>query len=257
MTNKAAKENEAVFGREFASIYNDKWETLGAFLWPFLHRQVSRRNRSASTWLDLCCGTGLFMKIVAQHGFAVTGVDLSPHQIELARRNLPDAELLVQDIRSLRLNRRFDVVSCMHDSLNYLTEGKDLLQAFRKVRTCLSPGGLFLFDMLTPKGGDTFWSGTSAYHDQDVTLLFEGQFDRETALGRYRITGFVKEGELYRRFREEHCQRGYSGEEVERFLAGAGFVFNKYDGHTAGRAGKHSERLLYVCRESATEIKPK
>ncbi len=90
-----------------------------------------------------------------------------------------------------------------------------------------------------------------------MTLLFEGKFGRETALGRKWITGFVKEGELYRRFQEEHCQRGYSGEEIERFLADAGFSFNKYDGHTVGRAGKRSERLLYVCRESATEIKPK
>lgn len=52
--------------------------------------------------LDLGCGTGLpTAGQLAAAGLRVTGVDLSPGMLELARRNVPQAELVCADITDL------------------------------------------------------------------------------------------------------------------------------------------------------------
>jgi hypothetical protein len=70
-------------------------------------------------------------------------------------------------------------------------------------------------------------------------------------MGRCLITGFVRKGGMYRRFQEEHIERGYTRQEINYLLAKAGFSFRTYDGLSFGRPGKRSSRLLYVCRLTA------
>ena len=44
--------------------------------------------------------------MLTDKGFATTGVDGSEGMIEIARKNAPDVEFLVQDARNFSLNRR-------------------------------------------------------------------------------------------------------------------------------------------------------
>jgi SAM-dependent methyltransferase len=59
--------------------------------------------------LDLGCGPGKPMAayLLAQ-GFDVCGVDSSPTMISLCRKNFPDRQWIVADMRTLNLQRRFD-----------------------------------------------------------------------------------------------------------------------------------------------------
>jgi len=74
---------------------------------PWLARFAALLPENAAV-LDLGCGAGV---PVARHfaglGHEVTGVDSSPEMIALFRANLPDAEALVADMRTLALKRRF------------------------------------------------------------------------------------------------------------------------------------------------------
>lgn len=237
-----------VYGRDFASVYNEKWAFWGAKMWPFLSRAVTRNNPRARIWLDLCCGTGSLLRFVSENGFIATGVDVSKHQITHARRNAPSAKLMVRDIRELSFRHKFDVITCMFDSLNYLTRKNDLLKVFCKVKSHLSKGGIFAFDMNTFEGMQDGWCRTSVTHEPNRTLAVETSFNPKNAIGRFLITGFVKNGRRYRRFQEEHIERGYTRHEIEELLTKAGFSFRKYDGHSLGRPKKRSARLLYVCR---------
>ena len=236
-----------IFGRDLAAAYNEKWGNYGLFAWPFIKRQVKRRIPRASAWLDLCCGSGAFLKVVAENGFSVIGIDLSDEMIGHARTNAPGVEFQVGDVRSIDLDRKFDVITCMGDSLNYLTNGAELALVFINVRRLLAENGLFIFDMMTYEGLKSHWNGAEVIHDPHRTLILEQTFDEKSAIGRYLITGFVQEGVLFRRFQEAHLERGYRPEEIEVMLTEAGLSFTKYDGHALRRTGKYSDRLLYVC----------
>lgn len=240
-----------IYGKDFASVYSDKWAFWGPRMWAFLSPVVAEKIPEATTWLDLCCGSGSLLRLVTKNGFTATGVDISRYQIDCARRNAPQATLLVEDIRKFSLPSKFDIVTCLFDSLNYLTTRKDLLAAFRKAKRHLAPGGMFAFDMNTFEGLQDQWGITHALHERDLTLVIETSFDAKRAIGRYIITGFIREGKLYRRFQEEHFERGYRTREIEDLLCTVGFKFKKYDGISFGRPRKRSCRLLYLCTKKA------
>ena len=152
------------------------------------------------------------------------------------------------DVRGFSLGQRFDVVTCMFDSLNYLTAKRDLARAFRNVRRHLHAGGCFAFDMNTFDGLRDRWCRTSAVRERGRVLIIESSFDERWARGRAVLTGFVRDGRLYRRFEEQHIERGYRPDEIDDLLARSGFAFKRYDGDTLGRPRKRSARLVYVCR---------
>ncbi len=239
-----------IYGKEFATVYSDKWAFWGPKMWEFLWPIIREELPHASKWLDLCCGTGSLLDFVSKSGLDPTGVDISRHQIERARQNVPKARFVVEDIRQLSLAREFDVVSCMFDSLNYLRTKQGLLKAFRKAKRHLVRGGIFVFDMNTFEGLQDCWCGTSTNHERNLTLIIESSFEAKRAIGRCRITGFMRNGKLYRRFHEEHIERGYHAKEIEELLGKAGFKFRKYDGNSLGQPQKRSGRLLYICKKT-------
>lgn len=238
-----------IYGRDFASVYSDKWAFWGPKMWAFLSPIIRNELPRARTWLDLCCGTGSLLRLASDNGFDATGVDISKHQIQRARENAPKSRLVAGDIRRISLDCRFDVVTCMFDSLNYLTTKRDLLTAFRKAKRHLAQDGIFAFDMNTFEGLQDQWCKTSTTHERDLTLVIETSFDAKRALGRCLITGFMRDGKLYRKFQEEHVERGYRAQEIEDLLARAGFEFKKFDGYSLGQPRKRSGRLLYLCKK--------
>ncbi|MBN1504489.1 MAG: class I SAM-dependent methyltransferase [Candidatus Eisenbacteria bacterium] len=239
------------YGKDFAAIYDRRWAFWGPKMWAFLHPLVRRRLPHARSWLDLCCGTGSLLRLAKRRGYTVTGVDKSRHQIRHARKNVPGARFVRGDVRRLSLGGKFDVITCMFDSLNYLTVKRDLLTAFRGAHRHLAPRGIFAFDMNTFEGLEDRWNNTTATQDRGLTLIVENTFDAKRALGHCLITGFIRTKAGYRRFQEEHIERGYRAEDIERLLSKAGFVFKKCDGNSLGRVRKRSGRLLYVCRKRA------
>ncbi|MBM4036294.1 MAG: class I SAM-dependent methyltransferase [Planctomycetes bacterium] len=236
-----------VYGRDFAAAYNAMWAFWGPKMWPFLSAQIARRCPRARTWLDLCCGTGSLLKLACAHGYEAVGLDRSPHQLRYARKNAPKARLVEADIRSFRLRRRFDVVTCLFDSLNYVTDLGEVERVFRNVARHLAARGLFAFDVNTPEGHGQYWRGTWIRHGKDFTIAGESFTSTLTQLAHLRLTGFVRRGTLYRKFEESHVQRGYSREEMDDLLARTGFAFARYNGNALDRRIARATRLLYVC----------
>src|ERR1700712_2816547 len=100
--------------------------------------------------LDVACGTGKSFMPMLERGYEVTGCDISPAMVERARAAAgASAELFVADMRELPAVGRFDLVTCLNDSLNYVIEHDDLLAAFRAIARNLRPGGMLVFDLLS------------------------------------------------------------------------------------------------------------
>lgn len=238
-----------IYGKDFAYFYNKRWAFWGPKMWSFLSEYIKRNFPDARSWLDICCGTGSLLKFVCKKGYSATGVDISKHQLHHARQNAPRARLIAQDIRKLALPQKYDIITCLFDSLNYLTLKQDLFNVFSRVHRYLAKGGLFAFDMNTFEGLLDEWHRTSATHDRGFTLIVESSFNPKKALGLCRITGFIKEGKRFRKFQEEHTERGYRPKEIETLLTKARFSFKKYDGNKLTQPKKRSGRLLYLCRK--------
>ncbi len=101
--------------------------------------------------LDLACGTGRHSVPLAQQGYRVTGVELSPLYVEKAReraaRKGVEVEFLQRDMRLLDYHEEFDGVLCMFNSFGYF-DASDNRLALQRVHQALKPGGWVLLDVL-------------------------------------------------------------------------------------------------------------
>ncbi|MDB5178468.1 MAG: Methyltransferase type 11 [Patescibacteria group bacterium] len=81
--------------------------------------------------------------------YSVAGVDLSPEMIELAKKKLLEADIRVGDMTSYNFGRTFDVVLCMYDSINHLSDWSQWQALFANADKHLAHGGIFIFDFNT------------------------------------------------------------------------------------------------------------
>ena len=72
--------------------------------------------------------------------FDVTLSDISPDMLAVSRRLNPELEHIEGDMRSLRLDRRFDVV-LIHDAIAYCATRDDLAAALQTAAVHCRPGG--------------------------------------------------------------------------------------------------------------------
>jgi ubiquinone/menaquinone biosynthesis C-methylase UbiE len=98
---------------------------------------------------DLACGQGAVTKTFAEEGAQVTGVDISPRLIELARRRSPKGiRYLVGDARDVPelKSGSFDAVTCVLAAMNI----EPLEPLFAEMARLLRPGGRAVLAVLHP-----------------------------------------------------------------------------------------------------------
>lgn len=206
--------------------------------------------------VDLGCGTGTLTELLYQRGFDMVGVDNASAMlnIAMAKRERTGSEILylLQDMRELELYSTVGTVVSVCDSVNYILDEEDLTEVFRLINNYLYPGGIFIFDFNTVyKYREVIGDATIAENRGDCSFIWENYYDEDSALNEYDITVFVQEdGELFRRFTETHVQRGYTVEQMERFLKNAGLqVLDMLDSDTGGQVTGQSERVCIIAAE--------
>lgn len=128
------------------------------------HRaMVELSGAPGSALLDLCCGTGLLAGLGARLGLDVTGVDLSPHMLAVARARRPGPAYLLADATALPLpDARFDAVAvsfALHEK-PFDTAAAILSEARRVLR---DNGRILVTDYLS-SGPDRGWLTGRAVH---------------------------------------------------------------------------------------------
>ena len=91
---------------------------------------------NATSVLELGCGTGSVLKQLSST-YEVAGVDLSEAMLKAARRKLPGVWLKRQNIARLKVDRRFDVVLCLFDTINHLLRFEDWKKVFERAHAAV------------------------------------------------------------------------------------------------------------------------
>jgi len=136
---------------------------------------LERNGLRGRRLLDVGCGTGKSFLPMLQKGWEVTGTDLSPAMLELAREKAGEgARLEVADMRELPVFGEFDVVWALDDAINYMLSDDELVQAMEGMRGNLAPGGLVLFDVNALTAYRTFFAETSVVDRGGHRLIWRG-----------------------------------------------------------------------------------
>lgn len=105
-----------------------------------LIRQFARRE--IRSLLNLGCGGGKNV-FNLKSDFAVTGLDISPAMLDLARRLNPECRFVQADMRTFSLPERFDAV-LIDDAISYMTTEADLRAVFERAYSHLNEGGVMV-----------------------------------------------------------------------------------------------------------------
>jgi len=103
----------------------------------YLLKLFSKYGKKPTLLLDVACGTGGFSNCFAKQGVEVIGADMSEEMLSLAREK--SAELgndilyLCQKAQELDLYGTVDGAVCCLDSLNHITDYKELCKALVKI----------------------------------------------------------------------------------------------------------------------------
>src|SRR5215207_14820 len=140
-----------------------------------LLRLAHAHGLSGRRVLDAGCGTGKSFLPLLRRGFEVTACDRSPGMLELAEAKAAGRVALhCCDLRSLDPIGAFDLITCLDDVANYLTESEDLAAALAGLAGNLRPGGLLVFDANTIATYRGFFSETAAIEEQGLLMLWRG-----------------------------------------------------------------------------------
>lgn len=209
-------------------------------------------NIKFENYLDLACGTGNLTEIIGTAFKQVWGVDLSEDMLweadkKLRKTNIK-AKLIKQDICNLQLNRKFDLITCCLDSTNYILEDNSLKKYFMGIRDHLSENGIFIFDLNSYyKLSEIIGNNIFTYDDEEVVYIWENQFNDEI-VDMY-LTFFVKNGENYKRFDEEHSEKAYKESKIEGLFSECGFTLvNKLNNYKENVIDNKAERIVYILK---------
>ena len=234
-----------------AGCYDELTYDVGYSAWAdYIEAHFRKRGLPGKTVLDLACGTGSLTRELAQRGYEMIGVDRSPEMLsEAAEKNRDVGEVppifLCQSMDKLDLYGTIDACVCCLDSVNYVTDPRQLRKAFQRVYLFLMPGGLCLFDINTPSKLQGLDGQIFLDENDESYCVWRAEFDESERICYYGMDLFQREGKLWRRSFEEHREYAYTVSQLTAFLQAAGFSQIECYGDRQFTPPKAGEQRIY------------
>ena len=212
----------------------------------YIRRLIRRHKPRARTLLELACGTGAILKILAK-SYDVAGLDLSPQMLLLARKKLPHVRFYRKDMVSFSLGKKFDVIICVFDSIDHVLKFADWKKIFRNASRHLEKDGLFLFDINTEAKLDRLISAPTWVHKFGRNLEFINVTDGRRGIANWNIRVFEYQSRnKYRLFEEDIKEISFPVNKIKAALRKQ-FTNVKVIDPTERTPSTKSDRLYFVC----------
>ena len=202
--------------------------------------------------LDLACGHGRHSLELARRGFRVTGVDLSPRSLQLAREAAEaeglELELVRRDMREIDFEDEFDAAVNLFTAFGYFESDEEDRGVLERVARALRPGGGFVVDTINPLGlagryQERLWDEVG----DGVLMLQEHEWDVLAGRNRAVWTFIRPDGS---RSELRHVVRMYAPHELARLVGGAGLAVEDGWGDFEGAPLSYeSRRIVLLARK--------
>jgi len=227
-----------------ARIYDEIWASVSLRYLPIIKSLLRDRQVLQGHLLDLACGTGTLLQYLARDGHYVYGLDRSSRMIAAAQKKTAGYRnifLTIQDMSAIGLNEKFNSVTCLFDSLNYITSESKLQQMFDEVARVLDTEGFFLFDFNSDSQYKTMRDGRytlrSAKNNFILRQSFAPQLKLATSLFQF-DDGII----------EVHKQRAYSLSQIQTLLKKSGLrLIDSFSSSDDGRFSVQDHRIICLA----------
>ncbi|MFQ9772575.1 MAG: hypothetical protein ACLRX4_14165 [Oscillospiraceae bacterium] len=136
---------------------------------------------------------------------------------------------------------------CCLDSLNYLTEAREVRETFRRLHLFIAPGGSLVFDVHALGKLEAMDGQVWLDEREDVYCVWRTEYSRRSRLLDYYVDIFSARADgAWERSFEEHHQRWYSVSELTEWLTAAGFGEIRVYGDCRLRAPNETDGRIYI-----------
>lgn len=202
-----------------AHVDYEKWVNL---ILGWYRKFTSRKLKRI---LELACGTANASEILVFKGFEVDACDASPFMLHQADKKTFKPRLFLSSMTEPPPDGQYDLIFCLFDSINYLTQKTEIKTLLANVKAALAPNGVFIFDISTLMNSLQNFNETISYSTvRDGYIVHNADYDRLTNRQISHLTLFRKGIEGYRKYEERHVQRVYRSFELVELIAASGLT---------------------------------
>lgn len=208
--------------------------------------------------LELGCGSGRVALPLAQEGIDLTGLDVAPGMLALARCKAADLPIhwVEADMRDFHLPTRFRLIYMAGGSFHHMLHRVDQEALLARVHEHLHPQGVFTFDTIIPRPGmlrnvreEEPWHTYQDAQGREIRLSGTAEYNpllqikHETAYRRWTEAGG---GDVLKRARL--ALRYVFPQELEALLHYNGFtVVDRFGNWDRSAPMAESTTLILVC----------
>lgn len=136
--------------KKFGYYYDEVMSKLNYDLWlEFIEQYLHKGD----TILDLACGTATLCTMLKLKGYEAEGLDLSESILEIAREKMKinhlSFSLYHADMTNFRLNKKYNMITCFFDSVNFLKDIREVERLFDCACSHLKENGYFIIDVFS------------------------------------------------------------------------------------------------------------
>jgi len=169
---------------EFAEEYASRFENVCGYIDQLTHFCMEIKSEKPAI-LELACGPGNVTRFL-KNNFSesrIFAVDLAPRMIEIARKNLPDVDFRVMDVRDISdLDEHFDAVMCSF-CLPFLSKA-DAAKLIADCSALLNKGGVVYLSTMEGDETRAGFETTSFSGDAGIYFNYHRQPDLEDAFAK-------------------------------------------------------------------------
>ena len=143
--------------REIAEVYDATSAAMfdPDVIGPTVDRLVELADGGGA--LELAIGTGRVALPLSARGVTVSGIELSPHMVEVLRTK-PGAdaiEVTIGDMATTRVTGEFTLVYLVYNTITNVTTLDEQVAVFENAAAHLEPGGCFVVEVVVPAAAPT------------------------------------------------------------------------------------------------------
>lgn len=141
---------------------------------PFYVELAAQTTAQRQEILEVACGTGRVAIRLLQDGARITGLDLSPELLQIAREKTTAVTWVQGDMRSFDLGKQFGLILISGHAFQFMVIPEDQVQCLECLKRHLLPGGRLVVHLdhqdigwlagLPPEGKGVFEIGREIIH---------------------------------------------------------------------------------------------
>lgn len=139
--------DEKLYSR-FAAYYDKIYRNVDYTGESEFIKFAAKKHKSSSgiDLLDMACGTGSHAEML-KDSFNITGIDINEDMLELARQKVPKVNFILGDMKDLKHEADFDVITCIFSAIHYNKNYSELERTLRNFYQHLNEGGILIYDL--------------------------------------------------------------------------------------------------------------